>query len=329
VASEWAPQSGMWAQFTLAAVNSNGTSGWQQSNATDPLSAQYPGSWDPNVWGNNTRTLTWDLSKYNSTGASWLQIVFSTNMGNVTTAGNYYIDNVRLLSEVQGTLSVDDFSAAVDYIVDELGSYDGILDVNHLVALNANVSTPGALFMQTSGASWDPGPGPMLYKEVSGDFVATVKVVAFGGTLASPLLHNDAGLLARDSNGAAENWVSVNYFPTWTGFVARSTAASQRSEMGQPAGRWTGADTYALAAEYPYLQLERKGSDFYPRISKDGVNFIPLTLEAYTGIYNGTQTPLVISRPDLPKKLQIGLINATYDVTTGDVTFDDFKITTP
>ena len=47
------------------------------------------------------------------------------------------------------------------------------------------------------------------------------------------------------------------------------------------------------------------------------------------GIYDPNdpnQTPLVISRPDLPATLQVGLMNATYDVTTGDVTFDDFQI---
>jgi len=223
----------------------------------------------------------------------------------------------------------DNFDAAHNYLADGLGAYAGLLN-GTVQVLDANTTSPGALYMGTTGASWDPGPGPMLYVEVTGDFVATVKVIDFGGTLEAPLLHNDAGIVARDPNNAAgENWVSVNYFPTWTAFVARNTVNGARAELGQTVGRWTGADTYTLAAQYPYIQLERKGADFFFRISSDGVNFIPLTDPAYQGIFDGTQTPLVVNRPDLPATLQIGLINATYDVTTGYVAFDDFSVVTP
>jgi hypothetical protein len=123
--------------------------------------------------------------------------------------------------------------------------------------------------------------------------------------------------------------VSVNYFPTWTAFIARSTTAGARAELGQTIGRWTGADTYALAAQYPWLQLERKGADFFFKISADGVDFVPLTDPAYLGIYDGTQTPLVVNRPDLPATLQIGLFNATYTPDAGYVAFDDFSVVTP
>lgn len=223
----------------------------------------------------------------------------------------------------------DNFDTPFNYLTDGSGAYTGILgDVN---ALDASISREGALYMETTGASWDPGPGPMLYVEVTGDFVATVKVVDFAGTLAERVFSNDCGIAARDPNGAegAENWVSMNYFPTWTGFVARNTTNSARAELGQVAGTWTGADTFAIVAQYPYIQLERKGADFYFRISSDGVNFLPLTDPAYLGVYDGTQTPLVVNRPDLPATLQVGLINATYDVTTGYAAFDDFSIVTP
>jgi hypothetical protein len=189
---------------------------------------------------------------------------------------------------------------------------------------------PGALYLESANAVWDVpwSPlGPFLYRQVCGDFVATVKVTDFVGTAAAPLFHNDGGILARDPNGAAVNWVSMNYFPTWTAFIARSATNGERAELGQPAGSWTGVDTFALAAKYPYLQLERKGSDFYFRISSDGVNFLPLTKEAYKGIYDGTQTPLVVSRPDMPATLEVGLFQATYTGDTGYISFDDFSIT--
>jgi hypothetical protein len=223
----------------------------------------------------------------------------------------------------------DDFETPVDYVVDDLGAYAGILDAANILALNASISRPGALFMQTANGVWDPGPGPMLYVNVSGDFVATVKVTDFAGTLAAPVFHNDSGILARDpaSDGGVENWVSMNYFPTWTAFIARNTTNGVRAELGATTGTWTGADTFALVAQYPYIQLERKGNDFSFRISSDGVNFLPLTDPGFLGIYDGTQTPLVVSRPDLPIKLQVGLMSATYTADAGYVAFDDFKIT--
>ena len=112
-----------------------------------------------------------------------------------------------------------------------------------------------------------------------------MKVVDFAGTMAERVFSNDCGIVARDPAGTvgAENWVSMNYFPTWTAFVARSTTNRARAEVGQTAGAWTGADTFAIAAQYPYIQLERKGCDFHFRISSDGVNFIPLTVPPTRG----------------------------------------------
>ncbi len=245
------------------------------------------------------------------------------------TVVNGWLNDVTIASDVAQMGFSDDFETAHDYVTEELGGYAGILDPTaSITALNASISHPGALYMATVNGVWDPGPGPMLYVTVSGDFVATVKVVDFAGTLESPLLHNDCGILARDpaSDGGVENWVSVNYFPTWTAFVARNTVAGARAELGQPAGRWTGVDTYAMAAQYPYIQLERKGNDFYFRISSDGVNFIALSAAAYTGINDGTQAPLVVSRPELPTTLQVGLMNATYSDQLGYAAFDDFSI---
>lgn len=96
VAAEWG--STAWVNFKDVAVNSDGVSGWQQYIPNDPLNPDYPGSWDPVGWGDHTRTLTWDLSAYDATGATWMQIVFSTNFDG-STPGNYYIDNVQVIPE--------------------------------------------------------------------------------------------------------------------------------------------------------------------------------------------------------------------------------------
>jgi hypothetical protein len=221
----------------------------------------------------------------------------------------------------------DDFQTAHDYLTEGLGAYDGMLN-GTVSALDANNSRAGSLYMETANASWDPGPGPLLYVNVTGDFVTQVLVTDFAGTLEAPLEHNAAGILARNpaSDGGVENWISVDYFPTWTGFIVWNTTDGVRAELGQTAGRWDGVDTYTIAAQYPYLQLKRVGSNFYPGISADGVNFIPLTDPAYQGIYDGNQAPLVISRPDLSETLQVGLQQMTFTPEVVYAAFDDFSI---
>ncbi|MDH7598641.1 MAG: hypothetical protein QHH07_03250 [Sedimentisphaerales bacterium] len=252
---------------------------------------------------------------------------FATNYVAITVV-NGYLNELTISTDRPQLGFKDDFEAAHDYILEDLGNYAGLLD-GTIVACNASVNRPGQLYLSTVNAIWDPGPGPMLYVTISGDFVATVKVTEFAGTLAAPVYHNDCGIIARDpaSDGGQENWVSMRYFPTWTAFVASSTKDGVRDELGQTTGTWLGSDTFAIAQQYPYIQLERKGSNFYFRISSDGVNFIPLTDPGYQGIFDGTQQPLVISRPDLPTTLQVGLFNCTYSDQIGYAVFDDFVIT--
>lgn len=236
-----------------------------------------------------------------------------------------------LVGMVQAATMVfsDDFDTPHDYASKGVvGPYDGIVN-GSIEAMDASISRPGALYIQSVNGMWEgAATGALLYVNWTGDFIATVKVTDFAGTIDAPVFHNYAGILARDpaSDAGPENWVSVDYFPTWTAFIAWNNDDDARSEHGQVVGRWTGADTYALAAQYPYLQLERKGSNFYPRISADGVNFFALTDPAYSGTPDGTQTPLVINRPDLPATLQVGLSQATHSAESGYVAFDDFRI---
>ena len=232
-----------------------------------------------------------------------------------------------LAGTVQATIVFsDNVDTPHDYLTDGLGAYDGMLN-GTISALDASINRDGALYFESAGGVWDPGPGPLLYVNWTGDFVATVKVTDFAGETGAIVSHNDCGIVARDpADDGADDWVAVNYFPTWTAFNVRSTDDGARGEYGQPAGSWMGTDTFALAAQYPYIQLERSGSDFSFRISEDGVNFLPLVEEANTGIYDGSQTPLVISRPDLPETLQLGLMNCTYTADTGYAAFDDLSI---
>jgi regulation of enolase protein 1 (concanavalin A-like superfamily) len=219
---------------------------------------------------------------------------------------------------------VDNFDTAHDYLSEGLGAYDGMLDPGAVT--EALIASGGTLLYQTNGSIWqDATMGPMLYKNVTGDFIATVKVSISGATGAESF-HNAAGIMARNpDNSGGENWISVDRF-VWTAFIVWNNLNSARTELGQSTGLWI-EDTYAFAAPYMWIQLERLGNAFTPRISADGVNWLPLTDPAYLGIYNGTQTPLVISRPDLPDTLQVGLQQMMFDTVSGSGTFDNFSIT--
>jgi hypothetical protein len=243
---------------------------------------------------------------------------------------------LALASASPAAVFTDNFDTPHNYLTDGLGAYDGLLDGGGTVTINAmdaSTSRAGELYIQSDGSSWgdDAATGDLLYVEWTGDFVATVKVTDFAGTYAAPVFHNSAGILARDPASGSENWVSMNYFPTWTAFIAWNQTNSNRTEHGQVGQRWATDDTYAMAEANPWIQLERVGDNFHFRISADGVNFFALTDPAYDGVPDGTQTALVINRPDLPATLQIGLnqdgtngIDA--DAMNGSAAFDDFSI---
>ncbi len=102
VASEWVDDGNqtIWVNLELVAVNSQ--AGWFQVQADDPVNPDWPGSWDPYNWGAvHTRHLSWciwDLEMAKVT--DWMQVLLATNYGgDIVTAGNYYIDNIRLTPE--------------------------------------------------------------------------------------------------------------------------------------------------------------------------------------------------------------------------------------
>lgn len=244
-----------------------------------------------------------------------------------------------LAPAAQAESFTDNFDTPHNYLTDGLGAYDGLLDGDGTVttnSLDASTNRAGELYIQndapTGGWSGD-STGQLLYKEFTGDFVATVKVTDFAGTLDERVFHNSCGILARDPAGGTgtQNWVSMNYFPTWVSFIAWNNIDSARTEHGQVAQHWAGDDTFAIAEANPWIQLERVGDDFHFRISADGVTFHALTDPAYDGIPDGTQLPLVLNRPDLPATLQIGLVQdgtngIAEDQMNGYAAFDNFSI---
>ena len=92
----------------------------------------------------------------------------------------------------------------------------------------------GKLYLQSTRGryqeGWNP-LGPLLYKTVTGDFKATVRVVDY-----ERLSYNNCGIMARAANlddaGSGEDWISVDYFPIYGGIYARMADDNRRTEKG-------------------------------------------------------------------------------------------------
>ncbi|MGD0596361.1 MAG: hypothetical protein ABSA64_02425 [Sedimentisphaerales bacterium] len=99
VASEWPSQP--WTKVAdKIAINSDDPCGWKEwNNLATAINRDTgePTSLDWGAWaGDANKTYTLDVSSYNATGATWMQIAVSIQGGNG--AGSFYFDNFRLLT---------------------------------------------------------------------------------------------------------------------------------------------------------------------------------------------------------------------------------------
>jgi hypothetical protein len=231
-------------------------------------------------------------------------------------------------AQVKVVVFSDDFETPHDYVAnktagtgwdDFIGWYTG----ETVDALNASMDRPGQLYIASSDGTWDAPWNPLapfLYKVIEGDFIATVKVTDYAGTAAASVFHNDAGLMARaskaeptDEAGPGEDWVSLDYFPVWTGnmiWEARDNVRNEAWSCSYPGFTPTRWDVVR-----PYLRLERIGNTFHFYISPDGENWEEMTCSPKTrNDFDG-----------LP--LQVGLRQAIYNSgNAGYAAFDDFVI---
>jgi len=166
----------------------------------------------------------------------------------------------------------------------------------------------GVLRIATVNGAWTDAAntGAFLYKNVAGNFVAEVEVVA-----RDYWWHACGGLMARAANpngaGASENWVYLSHFPNWNvGNHIRNTVNGSSAEMG-----------ISGYPSEPYLQLSRIGTTFYFKVSSDGINWVSLN-----GLENG------VDRPDIGD-VQVGIWAATYSDLASTWDFDNFSIGVP
>ena len=127
VASEWGPD--IWTQVgDKIAINSDGPSGWKEygpsSTSLLPYSAidrdsSTPTSFDWGPWdGDANKTYSYDVSDYDATGATWMQIHISVQDSNLIDGGHFYFDKAIVTStntSPRASPNADfDFSGMVD-----------------------------------------------------------------------------------------------------------------------------------------------------------------------------------------------------------------------
>jgi len=214
----------------------------------------------------------------------------------------------------------DNFSGQHNYITEGTAGtgWDGFVGLaagETVDALNASIDRPGQLYIKSTNGWWYDDPaqklGPFLYKVVSGDFTAAVKVTDYQGMPSSWIAHNNCGLMARasinpDVAGTGEDWVSMDYFPTYScGNFVRHEDNGFRTEVCHNGLQWN---------LHRYLMIERKGDNFHFKTSADGQSWIEMSCSHLT-------------RSDFNNvPCQVGLMQATYSVNSGYAAFDDFYV---
>jgi len=239
--------------------------------------------------------------------------------GTLTEGQTYYwrVDEVNGLDTWEGDVwsftvfnfsFADSFDTAHNYLTQGVAStgWDGFIGLGAgetVNALNSSMDRAGKLYMESTGARWEPDfdpLGPFLYKIVEGDFSVKVKVDE-----SSDVEWNDVGIMARVPDladaGSGEDFECVDHFISIGQNMVR--AVDNGSEIETSAGVFM-----------PYLRLRRVGSTFYHEASDDGTEWTPLSGSPRT-------------RTDMAGlALQVGLQHANYNSNTGYVVYEDFAI---
>jgi regulation of enolase protein 1 (concanavalin A-like superfamily) len=208
----------------------------------------------------------------------------------------------------------DDFNTSHDYSGKNVTGtiWDGVMinDGTHatqnavVTTANANTSNAGQLTLVSHSGSWEHAEddGFFLFRNVSGDFTATIQVISVNQTN-----WHDTGLMARVADvslaGPGEDYVAARYFPNANGNILRST------DDGNSPARTQNTPLRA------FLKLERVGNVF-----------------TYTAASNAAFTANVstdsVTRNDLDGlPLQVGIWQATFSTNVGTAVFDNFSLT--
>ena len=199
----------------------------------------------------------------------------------------------------QYTLFTDDFKT--------LKQWDG----QYATTTNQSYSArDGVLTLSSGGTNFDADPshnGPMIYKEVSGDFIIEVKIADMTGlSRRNTPAYNEGGLMAiLPLSDTSQQLVQLGVFPLYNcGNMLTTILRRGRQQYNNQ-----------LAYQFDrYLQMQREGNTIYVRTSPDGRTWTdmpssPVSVPMFEG-----------------KTLRVGLFQTTYTDTRAEVSFSDFRL---
>ncbi len=206
----------------------------------------------------------------------------------------------------------DNFDTAHDYLADGTAGtiWDGLINPSGASATNANTDFAGQLTMVTPNTrvAWNESTnnGPFLYRNVTGDFVATLVIA--GGDHAQ---YNQGNLMVRDASATSasdEDFIRAAY----SNFDGSTYTAGIQTQSVNDGSK---NDTPIISIPLPIeIRMERVGTTF-------DVD--------YRAVGDTTWLDAaVIVRADLPETLQIGIsVNNNNDTQALGHQFDDFFLT--
>lgn len=151
--------------------------------------------------------------------------------------------------------------------------------------------------------------GVLLFKQLTGDFIVECRITGMTGSdKQSTPAYNEGGLMVLDdSDKEDQQIVQLGVFPNYNCGNMLTTVSHHGRRPQFPCGN--GWD-YA-----PWLQIERKGSIFYARISYNGKEWQEIA-----------GSPVTMPQMTNDKALKVGMFQTTYSDNKASVSFDDFKL---
>ena len=148
--------------------------------------------------------------------------------------------------------------------------------------------------------------GPMIYKEVKGDFIIQVKVEdLMGSERRSTPAYNEGGLMIiYPQSETRQQLVQLGVFPGYNCGNMLTTIFRGRPQKNNQQG-WN---------YDPYLQLQREGHLIYARTSRDGKTWTDMPSSPVSAPQFEGQT------------LRVGIFQTTYSNNSAWVSFSDFKL---
>lgn len=172
-----------------------------------------------------------------------------------------------------------------------------------LITADANITNAGQFTVTMQNGGWDANSdnGFALYRNVTGDFVATVQVT--GATIQD---YNDLGLMARVANsadaGVGEDYLLLRYFAAFGYMGTRSVNDNVQDDFGFAGGM------------RPYLKLQRFG------------NILTCTMANDSAFTQNILTRSVTRDDFAGLPLQVGIWNAGFTSTVNTARLDNFRL---